>query len=60
MTDLNAILAPGMIVRHPNFPEWGEGQVQSSTGAKITVNFPETGKVVIDATRIALVPLFDP
>ncbi len=64
MTDLNAILAPGMFVRHPDFPEWGTGQVQSSTrtgaNAKITVNFPETGKIVIDATRIALVPVFDP
>jgi len=60
MTNLNAILAPGMIVRHPNFPEWGKGQVQSSIGTRITVNFPEAGKVVIDATRIALVPLFDP
>ncbi len=64
MTNLNAILAPGMFVRHPDFPDWGTGQVQSSTrtetGTKITVNFPETGKVVIDATRVALVPLFDP
>jgi hypothetical protein len=60
MTDLNAILAPGMFVRHPEYPDWGTGQVQSSTGNKITVNFPETGKVVIDATRIALVPVFDP
>ena len=60
MTDFNAILAPGMFVRHPDYPEWGTGQVQSSTGTRITVNFPETGKVVIDATRIALVPFLDP
>ncbi len=60
MTDLNAILAPGMFVRHPDYPEWGTGQVQSSTGRRITVNFPETGKVVIDSTRIALVPVLDP
>lgn len=60
MTDLNAILAPGMLVRHPDFPEWGTGQVQSCIGNKITVNFPETGKIVFDATRIALIPLFDP
>lgn len=60
MTDLNAILAPGMLVRHPDFPDWGTGQVQSSIGRRITVNFPETGKMVIDAGRIALVPVFDP
>ncbi|MCF6231808.1 MAG: DUF3553 domain-containing protein [Rhodobacteraceae bacterium] len=60
MTNLNAILAPGHLVRHPDHPEWGTGQVQSSTTAKITVNFPETGKIVIDAGQIALVPVFDP
>ncbi|SFT69757.1 DUF3553 domain-containing protein [Sedimentitalea nanhaiensis] len=60
MTDLNAILAPGMLVRHPQFAEWGIGQVQSNVGGKITVNFREQGKVVIDGARIALVPVFDP
>ena len=60
MISLNAILAPGHLVRHPDHPEWGTGQVQSSTASKITVNFPETGKVVIDAMRIALVPILDP
>jgi len=59
MEDLNAILAPGMLVRHPEFVEWGIGQVQSNVGAKITVNFREEGKVVIDGTRIALIPVFD-
>ena len=59
MTDINAILAPGMYVRHPEFPDWGIGQVQSSIGGKITVNFREQGKVVIDGTRIALEPVFD-
>ncbi|OIQ27828.1 MAG: DUF3553 domain-containing protein [Alphaproteobacteria bacterium MedPE-SWcel] len=60
MNDLNAILAPGMFVRHPDRPEWGLGQVQSNIGEKITVNFPEQGKVVFDGTRVALVPVFDP
>ncbi|CUH82390.1 hypothetical protein TRM7557_03911 [Tritonibacter multivorans] len=59
MNDLNAILAPGMYVRHPDHPEWGVGQVQSNIGNKITVNFPDQGKLVIDAGRIALVPVFD-
>ena len=59
MDDLNAILAPGMLVRHPDHAEWGIGQVQSNIAAKVTVNFPETGKVVIDGTRVALIPVFD-
>ena len=60
MTDLNAILAPGMFVRHPQFADWGIGQVQSSINGKITVNFREQGKVVIEGARVALVPVFDP
>ena len=59
MSDLNAILAPGMLVRHPDFPEWGLGQVQSNAGGKITVNFRETGKMVIDGARVELTPVFD-
>ncbi|ADO42278.1 DUF3553 domain-containing protein [Ketogulonicigenium vulgare] len=55
MIDLNAMLAPGNIVRHPDHPEWGEGQVQSNIRGKITVNFPEAGKQVIDGSRIFLV-----
>ena len=59
MEDLNAILAPGMLVRHPINAEWGIGQVQSNIAAKVTVNFPDAGKVVIDSTQIALIPVFD-
>jgi hypothetical protein len=57
MSDLNSILAPGMIVSHPDKPDWGQGQVQSNVGGKVTVNFREAGKVVVDGTRIALVIL---
>lgn len=59
MDNLNAMLEPGMRVRHPECPEWGLGQVQSNINGKVTVNFPEEGKVVIDGTRIVLVPVFD-
>lgn len=59
MEDLNAILAPGMLVRHPDCAEWGIGQVQSNIGGRVTVNFPDAGKVVIDGARIALIPIFD-
>ena len=34
--------------------DWGVGQVQSSIKGKVTVNFEENGKVVIDGTRISL------
>ena len=59
MSDLNAILAPGMRVRHPQRPDWGIGQVQSNAGGKITVNFPEAGKVVIEGARVELELVFD-
>jgi len=55
MTDINAILSPGMLVRHPHQPDWGTGQVQSNIDGKITVNFREEGKVVIDATQVKLI-----
>lgn len=55
MSDLNAILEPGVLVRHPDQPDWGTGQVQSNIGDKITVNFREMGKVVIDSTRVLLI-----
>ena len=54
MDDLNPLLEPGMYVRHPTESDWGVGQVQSSIKGKVTVNFEETGKVVIDGTRISL------
>jgi hypothetical protein len=59
MQDLNAILEPGMLVRHPDRPDWGLGQVQSNVGGRITVNFAEAGKQVLDGGRIALLPVFD-
>ncbi len=60
MTDLNSILAPGMFVQHPDKPDWGTGQVQSNVAGKITVNFPDEGKVVFDGAQVALIPVFDP
>lgn len=59
MSGLNDMLEPGMLVRHPNQPDWGLGQVQSNINGKITVNFAEAGKVVIDGARIDLIPVFD-
>ena len=56
--DLNALLTPGMLVRHPDRPDWGVGQVQSNIGGKLTVNFRDEGKIVIDSFRMGLVPVF--
>ena len=55
MTSINAILEPGMLVRHPSQPDWGTGQVQSNIGDRITVNFREMGKIVIDGKLVMLV-----
>jgi hypothetical protein len=57
---VNEFLEPGMLVRHPEQPDWGLGQVQSVIGAKITVNFEHAGKVVIDGSRIGLEPELGP
>ena len=58
MEDLNAILTPGMLVTHPQKPEWGVGQVQSNVDGRVTVNFRDEGKMVIDSFRIGLMPVF--
>ncbi|KAA2316959.1 DUF3553 domain-containing protein [Pseudooceanicola sediminis] len=59
MGELNDLLEPGMRVRHPILPEWGIGQVQSNIAGRITVNFPEAGKVVIEGSQVDLIPVFD-
>ncbi|WP_114967241.1 DUF3553 domain-containing protein [Alkalilacustris brevis] len=56
---LNAILEPGMLVRHPERADWGVGQVQSNINGRITVNFREEGKVVIDGAIVALLIVTD-
>lgn len=54
MSEMNAILEPGMLVRNTEAPSWGIGQVQSNIGGKLTVNFREEGKVVLDGARVML------
>ncbi|MBU2359537.1 MAG: DUF3553 domain-containing protein [Alphaproteobacteria bacterium] len=58
--DLNAMLEPGMLVQNPAAPDWGTGQVQSNIDGRITINFREQGKVVIDGSQVMLVPVFKP
>ena len=47
-------LEPGVLVMHPTREDWGLGQVQSVAGRKVTVNFENAGKQVIDADVVAL------
>jgi hypothetical protein len=56
--DLGAILEPGMFVRAADQPNWGLGQVQSNVGGKITVNFENEGKLVLEARHIRLELVF--
>ena len=53
----NALLSPGDSVRHPGRPDWGLGQVQSMIGHRITVNFENAGKLVIDGNVVELEPV---
>ena len=52
-------LEPGVLVRHPERPDWGLDQVQSVAGRKVTVNFEDAGKQVIDAAVVRLVFVAD-
>ena len=45
---------PGDFVINPNNKGWGIGQIQSIINNKITVNFENTGKKVINANEIIL------
>ncbi len=45
---------PGDKVINPNNKEWGIGQIQSIIKDKVTVNFENVGKKVINAENIQL------
>lgn len=47
-------------MRHPGQPEWGLGQVQSVIGERITVNFENAGKLLIDGRVVNLETVADP
>ena len=51
-----SFVEPGQWVFHPAHPEWGPGQVQSAIGARVTVNFENRGKVLINAALVDLAP----
>lgn len=56
---MDPFLEPGALVRHPTQPDWGIGQVQSVAGRRVTVNFEDAGKQVIDAGVVALIYVSD-
>lgn len=56
---MDPFLEPGVLVRHPAEPDWGLGQVQSVAGRRVTVNFENAGKRVIDAEVVRLVFVSD-
>jgi hypothetical protein len=45
---------PGDKVLNPNNKDWGIGQVQSIIKEKVTVNFQNVGKKVINCNNIEL------
>ena len=50
---------PGDKVINPSNKEWGIGQVQSIIKNKVTVNFENVGKKVINTHNIELIKLDD-
>ena len=54
ISDLFTTLTPGLFVINKNNKNWGLGQIQSSIGNIITVNFENVGKKVINANKINL------
>ncbi|WGF86870.1 DUF3553 domain-containing protein [Marinivivus vitaminiproducens] len=51
---MSPFLVPGTLVRHPECPDWGIGQIQSVVGPRVTVNFEHEGKVVLNLARVDL------
>ena len=45
---------PGDYVINPKYKDWGIGQIQSIINNKVTVNFENVGKKVINSNEIIL------
>ena len=45
---------PGDYVVNPKYKNWGIGQIQSIINNKVTVNFENVGKKVINSNEILL------
>lgn len=51
---IDPFIEVGALVRHRDAPEWGTGQVQSIVGTRVTVNFENAGKVVLEGGKVPL------
>ena len=50
---------PGDRVVNPSTKDWGIGQVQSIIKDKVTVNFENVGKIVINSNNVDLEKISD-
>ena len=57
---MGSAILPGALVRHPDRPDWGIGQVQSVIESRVTVDFEDAGKRLINADVVALIVIGDP
>ncbi len=60
MNRVDSSFIPGNWVLHPDQPDWGPGQIQSSVGMTVTVNFEHAGKRVINVEAISLRDIANP
>ena len=51
---MNPWIVPGAVVRLASQIDWGIGQVQSSIGSRVTVNFEHAGQRVLDCDTVSL------
>ena len=51
---IDSVFEPGAFVQLTSEYDWGIGQVQSVIGEKVTVNFENRGKVVLNINRVNL------
>ncbi|PPR45604.1 MAG: hypothetical protein CFH18_00799 [Alphaproteobacteria bacterium MarineAlpha5_Bin8] len=54
ISDSYVNLSPGLYVVNENNIDWGVGQIQSAINEKITINFENVGKKVINIKKIKL------
>jgi hypothetical protein len=57
---MDSIFEPGQFVRNPARPDWGLGQVQSVVAERVTVNFENAGKLLINTANTPLEIVRDP
>ena len=51
---MSEYLSPGSFVTLDGKQEWGVGQIQTIIGPRVTVNFENAGKQLINTDRVSL------